>query len=163
MTGETPASTLKPWEMTPKSRIFRSESAGFSLVELLIVVTVIGIIASMAIPNLLRSKAAANEAVVIGYMRSWTAAQELYHMRHGVYADADNQLFDEGLIDGHAPADSHGYTFSLDNPPGYKYTWWGKAVPDIAGETGTRWFYIDQGGVIRWSTSGEADTNSPPL
>ena len=103
MTGEPPASTLKPWESTPKSRIFRSESAGFSLVELLIVVTVIGIIASMAIPNLLRSKAAANEAVVIGYMRSWTAAQELYHMRHGVYADADNQLFDEGPIDGHAP------------------------------------------------------------
>ena len=63
MTGETPASTLKPWKMTPKSLIFRSESAGFSLVELLIVVTVIGIIASMAIPNLLRSKAAANEAV----------------------------------------------------------------------------------------------------
>ena len=120
MTGETPASTLKPWKMTPKSLIFRSESAGFSLVELLIVVTVIGIIASMAIPNLLRSKAAANEAVTISYMRSWTAAQELYHMRHGVYADADNQLFDEGLIDGHAPANSHGYTFSLDNPPDYK-------------------------------------------
>ncbi len=163
MTGETPASTLKPWKMTPKSLIFRPESAGFSLVELLIVVTVIGIIASMGIPNLLRSKAAANEVVAISYMRSWTAAQELYHTRHGVYADADNQLFDEGLIDGHAPADSHGYTFHLDNPAGSKYTWWGTAVPDSPGETGTRWFYIDQGGVIRWSTSGEADINSPPL
>ncbi len=82
--------------MTPKSLICRSDDSGFSLVELLIVVTVIGIIASMAIPNLFRSKAAANEAVVISYMRSWTAAQELYHMRHGVYADADNQLLTKG-------------------------------------------------------------------
>ena len=149
--------------MTPKSLIRRSDDSGFSLVELLIVVTVIGILASMAIPNLLRSKAAANDVVAISYMRSWTAAQELYHVRHGVYADADNQLIDEGLIDGHAPADSHGYTFHLDNPAGSKYTWWGTAVPDSPGETGTRWFYIDQGGVIRWSTSGEADSNSPPL
>ena len=143
--------------------IFRSDSAGFSLVELLIVVTIIGIIASMAVPNLLRSKAAANEAVAISYMRSWTAAQELYHMRHGVYADADNQLFDEGLIDGHAPADSHGYTFSLDNPPGSQYTWWGRASPDIPGESGTRWFYINQTGVMRWSMSSAINSNSPPL
>ena len=65
--------------MTQKSLIFRSDNAGFSLIELLIVVTIIGIIPSIAIPSLLRSKAAANEAVAIGYMRSWTAAQELYH------------------------------------------------------------------------------------
>ncbi len=149
--------------MTQKSLIFRSDNAGFSLIELLIVVTIIGIIASIAIPSLLRSRAAANEAVAIGYMRSWTAAQELYHTRYGVYAEADNQLFDEGLIDGHAPANSHGYSFSIDNGQNSLYTWWGKAVPDIAGETGTRWFYIDQRGVIRWSTSGEANSNSPPL
>ncbi len=149
--------------MTQKSLIFRSHSAGFSLIELLIVVTIIGIIASIAIPSLLRSKAAANEAVAIGYMRSWTAAQELYHTRHRVYADADNQLFDEGLIDGHAPANSRGYNFSIDNGSNSLYTWWGTARPDVPGRTGTRWYYIDQGGVIRWSTSGEANSNSPPL
>ncbi len=58
---------------------------------------------------------------MIGYMRSWSAAQELYHTRHGWYADADNQLFDEGLIDGHAPADNHCYSFSMDNPPGAQH------------------------------------------
>ncbi len=149
--------------MTRNSLIFRSDGAGFSLIELLMVVTIIGIIASIAVPNLLRSKAAANEAVAISYMRSWSAAQELYHTNHGCYADADNQLFDEGLIDGHNPANSHGYTFSLDNPPGSQYTWWGRASPDIPGESGTRWFYIDQTGVMRWSTSGAINSTSPPL
>ncbi len=149
--------------MTRKSLIFRSDGAGFSLIELLMVVTIMGIIASIAVPNLLRSKAAANEAVAISYMRSWSAAQELYHTNHGCYADADNQLFDQGLIGGHNSANSHGYTFSLDNPLGSQYTWWGRASPDIPGESGTRWFYIDQTGVMRWSTSGAINSNSPPL
>ena len=69
--------------MTEKSLIFRADSAGFSLIELLVVVTIIGIIASIAVPHLIRSKAAANEAVAISYMRSWSAAQELYHTNHG--------------------------------------------------------------------------------
>ena len=91
---------------------------GFSLIELLIVVSVIGIIASIAIPNLIQSKAAANEAAAIAYLRSWTTAQELYILKYGVYADWDNQLFDDGLISVKPTADSHGYTFSLDNPSG---------------------------------------------
>ena len=90
---------------------------GFSLIELLIVVAIIGIIAAIAVPSLLQSKAAANEAAAIGYMRAWTSAQELYLLKFGVYADADSQLFNEGLI-GKGAADSHGYTFSLDNPSG---------------------------------------------
>ncbi len=49
--------------MTAKG--FRSNTAGFSLIELLIVVAVIGIIASMVIPNPLQSKAAANEVVAV--------------------------------------------------------------------------------------------------
>jgi prepilin-type N-terminal cleavage/methylation domain-containing protein len=147
--------------MTAKS--LRSNTAGFTLIEQLFVVTIIGIIASMVIPSLLQSKAAANEAVAISYMRSWCSAQELYHMRHGFYADADNQLFDEGLVDGRGAADSHGYTFSIDNGQGSLYNWWGTARPDLPGQTGNRWFFIDQAGGIRWSTSGQADSNSTPL
>jgi type II secretory pathway pseudopilin PulG len=62
-------------------------------VELLLVISIIGIIASLAIPSLRRSTIAANEANAIAYMRTWTAAQELYRTRMGVYADADDQLF----------------------------------------------------------------------
>ena len=142
---------------------WRCQSSGFSLIELLIVCAVIGIIASLAIPNLVSSKKAANEKVAITYMRSWTSAQELYHTRHGVYADADNQLYNEGLVDGHDPADSHGYNFSIDNGNSSVYTWWGTSRPDVPGQTGDRWFFIDHTGVIRYSTSGDADVGSSPL
>jgi len=141
----------------------RCQSPGFTLIELLIVIAVIGIIAALSIPNLVESKKAANEKVAITYMRSWTAAQELYHTRFGVYADADGQLFNAGLIDGRGSADSHGYNFSIDNGSNSLYTWWGTSRPDAPGETGSRWFYIDHTGVIRWSTSGSADSSSPPL
>ncbi len=142
---------------------WRCQSPGFTLIELLIVVAVIGIIAALSIPNLVKSKAAANEKVAITYMRSWTAAQELYHTRLGVYADADNQLYNEGLISFRGSADGFGYNFSIDNGSNSLYTWWGTSRPDVPGETGSRWFYIDHTGVIRWSMSGNADSSSPPL
>ena len=154
---------MKPKLANSRVRSFRFDNSGFSLIELLIVVGIISIIAAMAVPSLMTSKAAAHEASAITYMRSWTAAQELYHTRYGSYADADNQLFNEGLISGRAPADTHGYIFSIDNQPGSQYTWWGKGWPMTPGVTGMRWFYIDQTGVIRYSTSGNATAASPPL
>ena len=55
-----------------------SKSEGFSLIELLIVVAVIGIIAALAVPNLVQSRKAANEASAIASVRNLVTAQITY-------------------------------------------------------------------------------------
>src|SRR6058998_2008150 len=56
---------------------------GFSLIELLIVVAIILIIAAIAIPNLLRSKIAANESSAVGSVRTIGTAEVTYSSSWG--------------------------------------------------------------------------------
>ena len=56
---------------------------GFSLIELLIVVVIIGIIAAIAIPNLLAARRAANEGSAIASLRTLHGAQMTYQATQG--------------------------------------------------------------------------------
>jgi len=139
-----------------------NRSRGFSLIELLIVIAVIAIVAALAVPSLMSSRKAAFEAAAIGYIRTWSSAQEIYHNLHSCYADDDEQLLAAGLI-GNPDPERMGYNFSIDNPAGSQTQWWGTASPNDPGVSGDRYFFIDQTGLIRWSVGGPANVGSPPL
>src|SRR6188768_3173780 len=91
---------------------------GFSLVELLVVVIIIAIVAAIAIPNLLASRRAANEASAISTLRTTHSAQATFQATTGggsAYATAYTGL--AGLVDsvlsGAASPQKSGYIFNL--------------------------------------------------
>ena len=134
---------------------------GFTLIELMIVVAIIAIIAAIAIPSLLNARKAGNEASAISSLRTLTTVNEQYRTRFGDYSDSMTSLSAEGYIDSVLGAASKsGYTFTY---AGGTNTWTTSTVPTTAGTTGDRGFFVDQSGVIRFTSSGTASSTSPPI
>ena len=136
---------------------------GFSLIELLIVVAIIGIIAAIAVPNLLQSKAAANEVSAIGSLRTIVTAEITYSatVGSGVYAADLAALTAASLIDVSLGSGAKGgYDFALT---GTANTFTVTAQPTTPGTTGNRYFFADDSGVIRATTTGAATVGSPAL
>jgi len=144
---------------------------GFSLIELLIVVAIILIIAAIAIPNLVRSKMAANEASAVGSLHTINTAAVAYSTTYGQYPTNLSNLTTSGtasstaadLIDSVLGSGTKsGYTFSYtagSSNNSYTVT----ASPVILNVTGQRYFYTDQSFVIRANTSGAATSGSTPI
>ena len=86
-------------------------TAGFSLIELLIVVAIILIIAAIAIPNLLRARRSANEASATASMRTIGSGQLLYRSTNGNFTSLTG-LSQDSVIDGVLGSGAKsGYTF----------------------------------------------------
>jgi type IV pilus assembly protein PilA len=153
--------------------------AGLILGYLGIAVIPIMIIAAIAIPNLLRSKMAANEAGVVGSLRSYQYAMGAYAAKcpkTGFPKSLANLGPGRGdceradLLDKSLGADQpvkFGYYFhyvaaEADNI-GQVTSFVITADPVDEGSSGMRHFYIDQSGVIRWTSNQPADAGSPVL
>jgi prepilin-type N-terminal cleavage/methylation domain-containing protein len=132
---------------------------GFSLIELLIVVAIIGIIAAIAIPNLLASRRAANEGSAQQSMRTFSSAEATYFatVGNGKYGDVDS-LMAQTLVDSQLGSGTKsGYNFTKGTSPASSTTQFVMgAAPTSTGVivgTGTREFCIDETGVLRGKTA----------
>jgi type IV pilus assembly protein PilA len=154
---------------------------GFSLIELLIVVAIILIIAAIAIPNLLKSRIAANQASAVGSLRTIDVAEITYASTYntgfsptlsclgpgsGTSSPSAAGMIDSVLAGSGNTSSRNGYTYTYASSPdssGRYDTYTVNAAPSTPGTTGTNYYYTDQTGVIRQNSSQAAGPSDPPI
>lgn len=157
---------------------------GFSLIELLIVIVIIGIIAAIAIPSLLRARVSANEAGTVGDNRTVSSAQIAYSSANGGFFDGVFTCLSAptGCIPNYPATAPTFLDTSLTASPlaksGYSRTFTGAgaapglnaavnspsstamycydSVPVVVNSTGVRGFSTDASGKICFTNNGAA-------
>ncbi len=151
-----------------------TSNKGFSLIELLIVVAIIGIISAIAIPNLLSSRRAANEASALSTMRIIGSGEATYRATAGGgnYGDLA-ALANLNLVDGNVGAATiagpgtpkSGFLFSAANIAGAGVPAFDAKAQasvhqsaSIITATGSRSFFLNEAGVMYFNLTDTAPT-----
>src|SRR3989338_1691825 len=144
----------------------RITNKGFSIVEILAVLAVLAVLTAIFIPRLLNSRIAANEAAVLAGLKAIYSAVNMYY--------EDTNSYPDSLEDLAEPDSSISYIdaqLASGSKDGYDYIYYSAAVQDfslnanpvVPGNTGNRYFYIDESGVIRVNLEGEAGPDDQAL
>ncbi len=160
--------------MSLRSSQRRQHQRGFSLIELLIVIAIILIILSIALPQMGKARMNAQEMAAVAEMQTINKAEVQYYSQFNQYATNLSQLGPPasgggaegpqaaGLIPSNlSSGGSGGYNFTISqSAQGYAVT----AVPKVFNSTGRRTFYSDQSGITRQNWGQDpATANSPEL
>jgi prepilin-type N-terminal cleavage/methylation domain-containing protein len=157
-------------------KLKRNKQSGFTLIELLIVVSIILIIAAIAIPKLLSARAQASQSNAAASMRSVNTALTMYYTAYGSFPATVE------VLGGPSPCTQSATTFcALDDTisslitagtyNNYTWTYTPTASPvgftltaaPAAGNTATRYFYDDQGGTLHYADGAAATATSAAL
>jgi type IV pilus assembly protein PilA len=160
----------------------RRDSAAFSLIELLIVIAIILIIAAIAVPNLLKSRIAANQSSAIGSLRTLNESEIAYASSYNTGYSPNLQslgpgsggapgpsaagLIDSVLAGSGNTSTKNGYTFTYASSPdgtGRYSTYSITAAPNTPGSTGRDYYYTDQTSVIRRNSQQTAGASDSPI
>jgi prepilin-type N-terminal cleavage/methylation domain-containing protein len=128
----------------------RTPGAGFSLLELLIVVAIILIIATIAIPSLVRSRQAANESAAASTLQLFNASQTIYLTATGGFGTVA-QLVADGLIDDRFLSAKSGYVFGgtlAGDRLNYEIT-----ATAVSANSGRYDYYTSPDSVLRYTTN----------
>jgi len=151
------------------------KKSGFTLIELMIVVAIIAIIAAIAIPNLLRSRMAANEASAIGSLRTISSAQIQFQAANiitsapgsfGSFTQLFNQTppFIDAVLGVSAPVKSgYGFVMNAVTPSSATAASFTATADPLSDNTGTRHFFVDESGLVTFNNTQTATAGDNPL
>ena len=135
---------------------------GFTLIELMIVLSIIAILSAIAVPNLLRSRLQSTEAAAVGTIRSVLSAETTFNTQKGRYSQDFSEMTTAvpPYLNGDWAKARGGYVFTLG---GTDVNFTVTANPQTFGIEGNRGFFCDASGVIRTEYGTSATAASTPI